>query len=135
MYLTLSPLQWWWDLISKTNLPWITHKGTNLIHVLKSVDDVIRQTGQKVDHEPRLQVVHADKFGVRDHFPRWPDKGGVKIQNNVHQKDDIHDAVHHQPGHIILPGFKGDIVRDQDGCVEGQDQDDPIPCGLKDTVV
>lgn len=119
MYLTLSSLQGWWNLMSKTNLPWITHKGTNLIHVLKSVDDIIWQTGQKVNHKPRLQVVHADEFGVGNHLPSWPNKGGVKIQHNVHQKDDIHDAIHNQPGHVVLPGFKGDIVRDQDGGVEG----------------
>lgn len=135
MYLTLSPLQWWRNLISKTNLPWITHKGTNLIHVLKSVDDVVWQAGQEIDDKPRLQVVHSDKFGVRDHLPRRPHKGGVEIQNNVNQEDDVHDAVHHQPGHVILPGLKGHVVRDQDGRVEGQDQDDPIPRGLKDAVV
>lgn len=39
-------------------------RGAHLIHVLKRVDDVIRQAGQQVDNKPRLQVVHPNQLGV-----------------------------------------------------------------------
>ena len=37
---------------------------TDLIDVVKGVEDVVGQTGQQVDHEPAAQVVHADDPGV-----------------------------------------------------------------------
>ena len=109
--------------------------GTDLIHVLEGVDDVIRQTGQQVDDEPGFHVVHADQLGVGDDFSGRADEGGVEVEDDVHEEDDVHDAVHHQPGDVVLLGLEGDIVGHHDGRVEGEDEDDPVPGGLEEAVV
>ena len=106
-----------------------------LIHVLKGVDDVIGQTGQQIDDEPGLQVVHPDELGVRNDLAPRPHKGGVEVQDNVHQEDDIHHAVQHQPDNVVLLGLEGDIVGHHDGGVESEDKDDPVPGGLEGAVV
>lgn len=93
--------------------------GTDLINILKCIDDIIWQAGEQVNHKPGLQVIHANQLGVRDHLSRRPHKGGVEIKHNVHQKNDIYNAVNYQPCHVVLFGFKGDIVRDQNSSVEG----------------
>lgn len=108
---------------------------TDLINVLKGIDDIIGEARQQVNHEPCLQVVHADQLGVRDDLTSRPHKCGVEVQDDVHQEDDVHYAVHHQPCHVVLLGLKRDIVGDHDGCVEGEDKDYPVPCGLEGAVM
>lgn len=108
---------------------------SHLIHVFESVDDVIGQTGQQVYYEPGLQVVHSDQLRIRDHLPSRPDKRGVEIEHDVHKEYDVHNAVQNQPSDVILFGLEGDVVRNHDGGVEGQDEDDPVPGGLKGAVV
>lgn len=92
---------------------------TDLINVLKCIDDIVWQAWEQIDHKPGLQVIHANELWVRDHFSCWPHKGGMEIKHNVHQKNDIYNAVDNQPCHIVLFGFKGDVVRDQNSSVEG----------------
>ena len=106
-----------------------------LIHVLEGVDDVIRQAGQQVDDKPGLQVVHADELGVGDDLPAGANEGGVEVEHDVHQEDDVHHAVQHQPHDVVLLGLEGDVVRHHDGRVEGEDEDDPVPGGLEGAVV
>lgn len=108
---------------------------TDLVHILEGVDDIIRQTGQQVNHKPGFQVIHANEFRVRYHFPGRSHESGMKVQHNVHQKDHIHNAVHNQPGDVVLLGFERDVVGDHDGGVESENEDDPVPGGLKGTVV
>lgn len=80
---------------------WVINNGwkgkwcTDLINILKCIDDIIRQAGEQVNHKPGLQVIHADQLGVRDHLPCRPHKGGVEIEHNVNQKNDIYNAVHY----------------------------------------
>lgn len=113
------------------------HNGStaNLVHILEGIDDVVRQAGEQVDDEPGLQVVHADQRGVRDHLPARPHERGVEVEHDVHQEDDVHDAVDHQPGDVVLLGLEGDVVGHHDGRVEGEDEDDPVPRGLEGAVV
>lgn len=108
---------------------------SHLIHVFKSIDDVVGQTRQQVYDEPGLQVIHPDQLRIRDHLPSRPDKRGVEVEHNVHEEDDVHNAVQNQPGDVILFGLEGDVIRNHDGSVEGQDEDDPVPGGLKGAVV
>ena len=103
--------------------------------MFKSVDDIVGQTGQQVDDEPRLQVVHPNQLGVRDHLSGRAHEGGVEVQHDVDQEDDVHDAVQHQPGQVVLLGLEGDVVGHHDGRVEGEDEDDPVPGGLEGAVV
>ena len=39
---------------------------THIFVVIKSVEDVVGEAGQQVDHEPRLEVVHADNLRKKD---------------------------------------------------------------------
>lgn len=66
---------------------------TYLIHILKGIDDVIGQARQQVDDEPSLQIVHPNEFGVRDHLSTGPHEGGVEVENDIHQEDDVNYAV------------------------------------------
>ncbi len=59
----------------------------------------------------------------------------MKVQHNINKEDDIHHAVQYQPHQIVLFGLKGHIVGYQDGRVEGENKDDPVPSGLKGAVV
>ena len=118
--------------------PWCEETSqtqTYLIHVLEGVDDVVGQAGQQVDDEPRLQVVHADELGIGDDFSTGPHEGGVEVEDDVHQEDDVHHAVQHQPHDVVLLGLEGDVVGHHDGRVEGEDEDDPVPGGLEGAVV
>ena len=111
------------------------NRRTHLIDILKGVDDVVRQAGQQVDDEPRLDVVHADELGVGDDLAAGPHEGGVEVEDDVHQEDDVHHAVQHQPHDVVLLGLEGDVVGHHDGRVEGEDEDDPVPRGLEGAVV
>lgn len=109
--------------------------NTDLIHVFESVDNVVRQAGEQVYHKPGLEIVHPDQFRIGDDLTSGPDKRGVEVKHDVHQEDDVHDTVQHQPGDIVLLGLEGDVVGHHDGRVEGKDKDHPVPSGLEGAVV
>jgi len=121
--------------LSEMNRSLLEMKSTDLVHVLEGVDDVIREAGQQVDDEPGLDVVHADEFGVRDDLAGRAHEGGVEVEDDVDEEDDVHDAVHHQPGDVVLLGLEGHVVGHHDGGVEGEDEDHPVPRGLEEAVV
>lgn len=109
--------------------------NTDLIHVLESIDDVVRQAGEQVYHKPGLEIVHPDQLGIGDNLASWPDESGVEVEHDVHQEDDVHDAVQNQPGDVVLLGLEGDVVGHHDGRVKGEDEDHPVPRGLEGAVV
>ena len=108
---------------------------TNLINIFKGIDDIIRKTGEQVNNEPCLHIVHSDELRIGDHLPCRTYECGVEVENNVHQEDDVHNAVHHQPRDVVLFGLEGHVVGHHDGGVEGENEDHPVPGGLKETVV
>lgn len=110
-------------------------KQPYLIHVLKGIDDVIRKAGQQVNDEPSLQVVHANKFWIRDYFSTGTNECRVEVEDDVYQEDDIHYAVQHQPNNVILLGLERNIVGHHDCSVKSEDEDDPVPGGLEGAVV
>ena len=59
----------------------------------------------------------------------------MEVEHDVHQEDDVHNAVHHQPRDVVLLGLEGHVVGHHDGGVEGEDEDDPVPGGLEQAVV
>ena len=105
--------------------------------MLKGVDDVVGKAGEQVDHEPGLQVVHADELGVGDDLAGGAHEGGVEVEHDVHQEYDVHHAVGHQPAKVGvgLVVLEGHVVGHHDGCVEGEDEDHPVPGGLEGAVV
>jgi len=59
----------------------------------------------------------------------------VEVEDDVHQEDNVHHTVHHQPHHVILLGLEGHVVGHHDGRVECEDEDHPVPGGLEGAVV
>jgi hypothetical protein len=60
----------------------------------------------------------------------------VKVQNNINEKHDIHNAVNDQKRDLIHGlVFERGVIRDCDGGVKGQNQNEPIPDGLEETVM
>ncbi len=111
-------------------------ESTHVFVVVERVEDVVRQTGEQVDDEPALEVVHADDFGVGDDFAVGSDEGRVEIENDVDEEDDVDDRVDDQQTDVLRRlVLEGHVVGHHDGRVEGEAEDDPVPQGLKGAVV
>lgn len=50
---------------------------------LEGIEEVKGQCGQEVQHKPPGQVVQENGMRVKHHLPRFADKGGAEIQNNI----------------------------------------------------
>ena len=59
--------------------------------MVERVKDVVRQTGEQVDDEPTLEVVHADDFWIGDDLAVGPDERRMKIEYDVDKEDDVDD--------------------------------------------
>lgn len=109
---------------------------TYVFVVVKRVEHIIRQAGEEVDDEPGLEVVHPDHFRVRHDLAARTHERRVEVEDNVDEEDDVNYGVDHQQrdvlGGLVLEGY---VVRDHDGRVEGETQDDPVPDGLEGAVV
>lgn len=108
---------------------------TDLVNVLESIDDVVRQAGEQVYDKPGLEIIHTYQLRVGDDLASRPDEGSVEVEHDVYQEDDVHNTVQHQPGDVVLLGLEGHIVGHHDGRVESKDQDHPVPRGLEGAVV
>lgn len=64
--------------------------------MIEGVEDVIRQTAQKIDDEPALEVVHPDDFWIGDDFATRSHERGMEIKNYVNKEYHIDDWVHNQ---------------------------------------
>ena len=69
--------------------------------MVEGIEDVIRETGEKVDDEPRLEIVDPDHGGVTDHLPPGTHVGGVEVEDDIDEENHIHYRVHHQQAHIL----------------------------------
>ena len=72
--------------------------------MVEGIEDVVGQTGEKVDDEPRLEIVDSDDGGVRHHLPPRSHVGGVEVEDDVNEEDHVHDGVDHQETDV-LRGF------------------------------
>lgn len=59
----------------------------------------------------------------------------MKVEDDVDEKDEVDHAVEYKERHIVIFYLEGGVVRNHDGGVEGEDQDDPVPHGLEEAVV
>lgn len=59
----------------------------------KGVEDVVGQTGQKIDDEPAPEVVESDDPRVGNDLPRRTDERHVEVEHYVNKEDYIDDAV------------------------------------------
>lgn len=99
-----------------------------------------------INQEPALEVVLRDATWVADHLVVVVDVGGPEVDEYVHDKHDIHHQVHHvervagvaassPPLLLHLVEKEGGRVRCEDGGVDDQQQDDPVPHGFEGAVV
>lgn len=129
----ISQLNWEPKQIPNKN---VHKKQTYVFVVVERVEDVVRQTGEQVDDEPALEVVHSDDFGVGNDFTVRSNEGRVKIEYDVDKEDDVDDRIDHQQTNVFRRLIlKGNVVGHHDGRVEGEAQDDPVPQGLKGAVM
>ena len=70
--------------------------GTYVFVVVESVEHIVRQTGEEIDDEPTFEVIHADDFWIGDHFTARSDKGGVEVEDDVDEEDDVNDRIDHK---------------------------------------
>ena len=104
--------------------------------MVEGVEDVVGKAGQKVNDEPRLEIIDSYHFRVRDDLAGRADVGRVKVQHDVDEEDDVDDGVDDEQRHVLRRlVLERDVVRHHDGRVEGQAEDDPVPDGFEGTVV
>ena len=88
----------------------------------------------------------SDAPGVADHLVVGVDVGGAEVDDDVHHEHDVHDEVHHgerAAGVAAVPALRlvlvaeqeGGRVGSEDGRVDDQQQDEPVPHGLEWAVV
>lgn len=64
---------------------------THIFVVIEGVEDVIRQTAQKIDDEPAFEIVHPDDFWIGDDFTTRSHERGMEIKNYVNKEYHIDD--------------------------------------------
>lgn len=120
-----------------------------LSHLIRSraeYEQVEGDGGHDVDEEPALEVVLRDASRLADHLVVVVDVGGPEVDQDVHNEHDVHHQVHHvervagvaagaPPLLLHLVEEEGGRVRREDGRVDDQQQDDPVPHRLEGAVV
>lgn len=53
--------------------------ATYVFVVIKSIENIIRQTAEQINDKPRFQIVHTDDFWVADHLAAGSHKGRMKV--------------------------------------------------------
>ena len=69
--------------------------------MVEGIEDVVGQTGEKVDDAPRLEIVDSDDGGVGHDLPPRSHVGGVEVEDDINEEYHIHDRVHHQQAHVL----------------------------------
>lgn len=64
--------------------------------MIESIKDIIGQTAEQINDKPRLEIINPDDLGIRDHFTPGTHVGGVKVQDDVDEEDDVYDGVDYQ---------------------------------------
>lgn len=108
-----------------------------LLSLLKCVENVVRQTWQKVNDEPAAQVVVPNDLCTRDDLTgRRVHKGRVEVQYDVDEEDDVDCTVKDKQGHVVEALVaEGGVEGNHDGSVEGQQKDQPVPDATEQGVV
>ena len=74
---------------------------TYVLVVVEGIEDIVGETREKVDDEPRLEIVDPDDGWVADHLPAGPHVGGVEVEDDIDEENHIHYRVHHQQTHVL----------------------------------
>ena len=104
--------------------------------MVESIEHVVRQTGQQIDDEPTLEIIHFYDLRIRDYLACRSYESGVEIENNVEEEDDVHHAVHHQERYVAYRlASEGRIEGNHYRGVKGEHQDHPVPDGFEGRVM
>lgn len=99
-----------------------------------------------VYEEPALEIVLRYAAWIADHLVVVIHVRGPEIDEDVNNEHDIHHQVHYvervtgvaacaSPLVLLLVEEEGGGVGREDGCVEHQEQDDPVPYCLERAIV
>lgn len=112
------------------------YEKTYIFVVIEGIEHIIRQAGEQVYEEPRLEIILPYNLWITDNFSAGTHEGRVKIQHYIDEKHHVHNGVYHKEGHVFARFvLEGHVVGHHDGCVEGQAEDNPVPDGFKRAVV
>lgn len=122
------------------------HCPSHLLGPGAEYEQVEGDGGHDVDEEPALEVVLCDASRVADHLVVVVDIGGPEVDEDVHDEHDVHHQVHHvervagvaagsPPLFLHLIEEEGGRVRREDGGVDDQQQDDPVPHCFEGAIV
>lgn len=89
----------------KAGRPWGWGVGTamflarmgfaHLIRASTEDKEVEGDSSHHVNEEPALEVVNGNAAGVADHLVVGVDISGAEVDDNVHNKHDVHNEVHY----------------------------------------
>lgn len=84
--------------------------------LLHDQKDIIHGNGgEKIHHEPALQIVHLNHLGVQDDLRALlVDDSRAEVHDQVHQEDGVRGHVEHQPGGCGLLGKERYSYRNDD---------------------
>mmetsp|Transcript_15579 Transcript_15579/g.51182 ORF Transcript_15579/g.51182 Transcript_15579/m.51182 type:complete len:425 (+) Transcript_15579:901-2175(+) len=93
-------------------------------------DGVERQRSHDVEAEPTAHVIVPDAVDVRHEEARPVDVRRAKIDEDVHDEDEVHHHVEPLPRRILLH-LEPNLVRDDDDDVEREETQDNVARGSK----
>ena len=110
-------------------------------------DEQVEGNGRyHVDEEPALEVVDGDARRVAHHLLVDVDVGGAEVDEDVHDEHDVHHQVHHVERRARIATLtplllltvveqEGGSIGRENGGVDDQQQDEPVPHRLEGAVV
>ena len=119
---------------------------THLIWPWAEDEQVKGDGGHHVYEEPAFKVVDGDLGRVAHHLLVDVDVSGPEVDEDVHDEHDVHNQVHHvqrRAGVAALPPplllevveEEGGGVGRENGRVDDEQQDEPVPHGFEGAVV
>ena len=85
-----------WNNNSKTQSDKLLSAQSYVLVMVEGIKDIVGETREKVDDEPRLEIVDPDDGWVADHLPARPHVGGVEVEDDINEEYHIHYGVNHQ---------------------------------------
>ena len=92
---------------------------TYVFIMVECIEHVIGKAREKVNDKPRLEVIHTNDFRLGDDFAPRTHKGCMEVENNVNEKDYVHDGVNDEKTYVLRRlVLEGNIVGHHYSCVE-----------------